>query len=131
MKNNIIILLVFLIPLTVFFVLNKISDTNAVLATTQDGFDKAKLIKFYSPMCTECKKVGENLKSAFEDYKDVILYEEVNVSKNDKKTKGQIATYNVTVVPTLIFIDKNGKVVEKTEGGIEEIEITNNLEKIK
>ena len=42
-----------------------------------------------------------------------------------------IETYKITVVPTVVFVDKQGKIAYKKEGIIEEFEIKNNLEMIK
>ena len=42
-----------------------------------------------------------------------------------------IETYKITVVPTIVFLDKNGAVVNKIEGLADEITIKENLDKIK
>lgn len=129
MKNKIIILLIFLVPFTVFFLLQKtLGDSSSYAASDIIG---PKLVKFYSPMCTECSKVGKNVENVIKDYTNTIAYEEINVAKSDKKTKRLISNYGVTVVPTLLFIDKDGKVCEKTEGMIEEEAIKENLDVIK
>ncbi len=132
MKNKLIILLVLFIPLAIFISMElfvKSSETTA--AFSQEGFQKPRLIKFYSPMCSECKKVGENIENVIKDYGDTIVLEEINTNQKDRKTKSMISNYKVTVVPTLIFVDKTGNVTQKNEGMIEEIEIKNYLEEIK
>ena len=129
MKNKIIILLIFLVPFAVFFLLQKtLGDNSANAASDITG---PKLVKFYSPMCSECSKVGKNVDNVMKDYENTIFYEEINVAKSDKKTKRIISNYGVTVVPTLLFIDKDGKVCEKTEGMIDEETIKENLDLIK
>ena len=129
MKNKIVILLIFLVPFTVFFLLQKtLGDNSSYAASDIIG---PKLVKFYSPMCTECSKVGKNIENAIKDYENTIFYEEINVAKNDRKTKNSISSYGVTVVPTLLFIDKDGKVCEKVEGMIDEETIKENLDVIK
>lgn len=133
MRNKIIILLIFAVPLAVFAFLQYTTNNYAANADTvqNQSLNKAKIIKFYSPMCSECKKMGEIVGSAMKDYNDSIIYEEINVSEKDNKTKNMIETYKVTVVPTVVFIDKDGKVFEKKEGLIEEVEVRNNLEAVK
>lgn len=133
MRNKIIILLIFAVPLAVFAFLQYTTNNYAANADTvqNQSLNKAKIIKFYSPMCSECKKMGEIVGSAMKDYNDSIIYEEINVSEKDNKTKNMIEAYKVTVVPTVVFIDKDGKVFEKKEGLIEEVEVRNNLEAVK
>lgn len=132
MRNKIIILMVFIVPMAIFAFLQTINkDTQAIAQNQTVLFDKAKLIKFYSPMCSECKTVKKNIDSAIKNYDDKIIYEEFNVSEKNPKTQSMIETYKITVVPTVVFVDKQGKIAYKKEGIIEEFEIKNNLEMIK
>ncbi len=131
MKNKIIILLVFMVPIAMFAFLQGITKNSVANANSYQSTDKAKIIKFYSPMCSECKKVSENVKNVHNDYKDIIILEEINVADTSQKTKDLIEAYKVTVVPTVIFVDKQGKITNRQEGMIEEIEIRNNLDEIK
>ncbi|HIT55452.1 TPA: hypothetical protein IAA92_04280, partial [Candidatus Galligastranaerophilus intestinigallinarum] len=80
---------------------------------------------------SECKKVKEAVDKVFGNYKEAVLLEEINVSENSDKTNGMIETYKITVVPTIVFIDKNGAVINKIEGLADEITIKENLDKIK
>lgn len=134
MKNKIIILLVFIVPLATFFILQNITKDNSAIANNtmqQETMMKGKLLKFSSPMCSECKKVKEAVDKVFDNYKEAVLLEEINVSENNDKTNGMIETYKITVVPTVVFIDKNGAVVNKIEGLVDEITVRENLDKIK
>ncbi len=132
MRNKIIILLIFLIPMAVFAFLQYNSNANATPDNIElAAYNKGKLLKFHSPMCSECKTVGQNIKSAMKDYETVVMYEEVDVTNKDNKTKNLIDTYKVTVVPTVVFIDKNGKISAKTEGAVDQTEIKLHLEEIK
>ncbi len=134
MKNKIIILLIFIVPLATFFILQNITKDNSAIANNtmqQETMIKGKLLKFSSPMCSECKKVKEAVDRVFNNYKEEVLLEEINVSENTDKTNGMIETYKITVVPTVVFLDKNGSVVNKIEGLVDEITIKENLDKIK
>lgn len=130
MKNWIIILFVFVVPLSIFALLQHFAGSTSANANSfQTG--KGKLIKFASPMCGECKKVGETVTLVIPDYRDSIIYEEVNVSDGSEQSKKMIDAYKVSVVPTIVFIDKNGKIFEKTEGIVTEEHIRGNLDKLK
>ena len=131
MKNKIIILLILIVPLAVFILLEQFTKDDTANAIPSDVVGVSKLIKFYSPMCSECKTVGKNVENVMPDYEGVVVLEEINASKTDKMTKSLVSKYKITVVPTLVFIDKQGKVQNTVEGMIEEQDIRNNLEKIK
>lgn len=130
MKNKIIILITLFIPLAIFIFLEHITNNNEATAYVEES-GMPKLMKFYSPMCSECKTVAKNIEDVIGDYENIIVLEEINVAKNDKKTKNLISKHNVTVVPTLIFIDKTGKTCNKVEGMIEKEAVKKNIEQIK
>lgn len=137
MKNWIIVLLIFVIPLGVFAWLETgVAKTNAeetrisshkIVPTNGKG----KLMKFSSPMCSDCKKVSKIMVNVVPDYKDAITFEEINVSDGSKASSEAVKEYKVTVVPTLIFVSKNGEIIQKTEGVLSEEEIRTSLNNIK
>ena len=130
MKNWIIILLVFLVPLGVYGFLefkNPSVKANEAVAAQKTG---PKVIKFHSPMCSECKDVQKEMEGLKELYKDII-FEEINVSEQTKQNKNLIKKYKITLVPTLVFVDINGNVVEIEEGFVERSDIIDNIEDIK
>lgn len=138
MKNWIAILLVFIIPISLYSYLDAKAQSEAVCkvegnATVKNP--KAKIIKFYSPMCGECKIVSEELTKAMKNYKDSVLVEEINVignvNKGDDYTKTAIKKFKVTLVPTLVFVDKQGNLIKKEEGEITSSEIISILDGIK
>jgi len=137
MKNWIIVLLIFVIPLGIFAWLetgaNKTNAQEALLAshTPSHTNGKAKLMKFSSPMCSDCKKVSKVMVNIVPDYKDAVTFEEINVSDGSKASSDAVKEYKVTVVPTLIFISKDGKIIQKTEGLLSEEEIRTSLNNIK
>ena len=133
MRNWVIILLVFLVPISVFAVLQYTTKDYAANANSvqTEISDKGRFLKFSSPMCSECKQVKETVSVVIPDYKDTISFEDINVSDNSEKSEQLIETYKITVVPTVIFLDKNGKIVQKKEGVITEEELRENLDKIK
>ncbi len=137
MKNWIIVLLIFVIPLGVFAWL----ETNANKSVAKEAYEasypvtqittKPKMLKFSSPMCSDCKKISKTLVGIVPDYKDAVTFEEINVSDGSKESAAKVKDYKVTVVPTLIFLSKDGKIIQKTEGILSEEEIRTSLNNIK
>lgn len=116
MKNFSIITLIFVIPLVAYMLLSKPDTT---LASKSVGSNKPKIIKFTSLMCLDCKKLSGVIKEVYPKYSDKINLVEVQVQNEDSFTKQQVEKYNITLVPTLIFVNSKGKEVSKTEGFVE------------
>ena len=116
-KNFITIFLIFAIPVCAFFLL---SSKNESMAQKIELGNKPHLIKFTSLMCLDCKNLNETMKKVYPKYSDKIALTEIQVQNNDEFTNSQIKKYNISLVPTTIVIDKNGKQVQKIEGYIEE-----------
>ena len=136
MKNWVIGLLIFAIPLGLYAYMEANSQTTiakeeTAAAAPKNTNAKPRVIKFYSPMCSDCKKVNEEMTGIIEDYKDAVSFEEVNVSEQNDKNKALIKKYKITLVPTLIFETKDGVITKKAEGFIEDDEIESNIVNIK
>ena len=132
MKNWIIVLLVFAIPLGLYAYLESNSQsTVAKEEVSMNNTQKPRVIKFYSPMCSDCKKISNEMVGVVEDYKDAVTFEEINVSEQTDKNKALIKKYKITLVPTLVFFSIFGKTFKKVEGFIEDDEIENNIVNIK
>ena len=124
-KNVLIISLIFILPLVAYFTLSTVK-TNA----EQKAQDKqpciAKIIKFSSAMCRDCKKLAEVMDVVYPKYEHKIDLESVSVEKNDKDTLNLIRKYNITLVPTLVYI-YDGKVLKHTEGSLTSQQLENNM----
>jgi len=71
---------------------------------------KGKIIlDFYAPWCPPCKVTGENLKK-LDNYKGVKIYK-INIDED----KELAALFNVTSIPTLVFV-KDSMIVNKVIG---------------
>ena len=112
MRNFTIIALIFVVPLLAYTILTK---GNVSSANKEASKDKAQIIKFTSLMCLDCKRISKSMNAVYPNYKDKIDLIEIQVQDNSENTKQQIKKYNVTLVPTLIFLDSNGKKVRRTE----------------
>mgnify|MGYP002621043584 FL=1 len=115
-KNLIIISLIFALPLIAYAVL---SGTKVESATQEHVSGKPQIIKFSSKLCSDCKKMKGVFETVMPQYSGTVEVIEYDIEKNDKNINNAIDTYNVNLVPTVIYIDKNGKVVRKTEGYID------------
>ncbi|RAI12465.1 MAG: hypothetical protein DKM23_02880 [Candidatus Melainabacteria bacterium] len=115
-KNLIIISLIFALPLIAYAVL---SGTKVESATQEHVSGKPQIIKFSSKLCSDCKKMKGVFETVMPQYSGTVEVIEYDIEKNDKNINNAIDTYNVNLVPTVIYIDKNGKVVRKTEGYVD------------
>ena len=115
-KNLIIVLLIFLVPLGIYWGLTK--DKNvAVLPTI--AVSEPEIIKFSSPMCYECQELEKVFDEVYPGFANKISLRKIDVTKNDKAIKQLIKDNEVKLVPTCIFKDKEGHVIRKTEGNIQ------------
>ncbi|MBQ2984236.1 MAG: thioredoxin family protein [Candidatus Gastranaerophilales bacterium] len=137
MRNWIIVLLIFIMPLALYAFFDAKAQNEMmckVEGTSQVQNPKAKIIKFSSPMCSECKEASIEMEKALKDYKDSVLVEEINVVENVGKSveynKLAIKKFKVTLVPTTVFVNKSGKVVKRQEGVIKSDEIKEILDGI-
>ena len=135
MRNWIVVLLIFVMPLGLYAYLDARAQNAAVCKLEgEKSIPRAKIIKFTSPMCSECQEVALEMKKAMKGYKGSTLIEEINVIENGGKgtdyTKSQIKKYKIKLVPTLVFLDKEGKVIHKQEGLISSDEIISFLDEM-
>lgn len=113
MKNFSIITLIFVVPLVAYFFLTKGDMSYAQKAADAN---KPQVIKFTSTMCLDCKKLEKVLKEVYPKYSSKVTLVEVHVQDNNEFTKKQIEKYNVTLVPTMVFVNAKGKKIARTEG---------------
>lgn len=113
MKNFSIITLIFVVPLIAYMFLTK---PDASMASKSTDANKPKIMKFTSLMCLDCKKLDKVFKELYPKYSDKITLVEVPVQTETAFVKTNVQKYNVTLVPTLVFITAKGKMLYKTEG---------------
>ena len=114
-KNVIWILLIFLVPLAVYFGLTRESMSPLpAVATTGD-----EMIKFASPMCYECNELEKVIEEIYPKYNDKVTLRKIDVTKRDKNTQELIKEYNVTLVPTTVFKNQDGKITRRIEGSMQ------------
>ena len=115
-KNIVILLLIFILPIFGYLYLSKTSQGNVSVAST----GAPQLIKFTSNMCGECKRVEPVVQKVMTKYQDKVQYLVIPVQVNNKYNEDMMAKYNITLVPTIIILDRNQKVVKRIEGYVNE-----------
>lgn len=122
MKKNIIsILLILFVPVIAYMALSKsVEKTTQAIA---ESVNKPQIIKFTSAMCMDCQKMNKIMQEIFPKYENKITLTEVHVQDGSSFSNSEIKKYKVTLVPTIILIDSNGKQVKRIEGAIEKNEM--------
>ena len=82
-------------------------------------------------MCLDCQTMNKLFKEVFPKYSDRIVLTEISVQDGKAFTNEQIKKYNITLVPTMIFLDSNNKEVRRVEGAIEKEVLEEYLEGLK
>ena len=118
-KNFVIIALILIIPILSFMALSKSNATTEITNDTQ----KPQIIKFTSTMCLDCQKMNKIIKEIFPKYENKIILTEIHVQDGTSFTNEEIKKHNVTLVPTIILIDSNGRQVKRIEGAIDKSEM--------
>ena len=128
-KNIITVLLVLLLPIVTYLFMTH--SGNEPINVADACQNKPQIIKFTSTMCLDCQEMNKIMKEVFPQYKDRIVLEEISVQDGKSSTNAKIKKYNVTLVPTIIMIDSNGKQVRRIEGAIPKEQMIMYLEDLK
>lgn len=118
-KNLIIILAIFLIPIISYALLSNSYKVSAAKAVS----GQAKVIKFSSKLCIDCKRLKKEFDIVAPKYKNKISILEYDVQENNNEIKDAINSYNITLVPTVIYIDKRGNIINRTEGYVSQSDL--------
>lgn len=114
-KNIIIAAIIFFVPLALYFGLTR-EDMAPLPASALTGDE---IIKFSSPMCYECQELEKIMNEVFPKYNDKINLKIIDVSKKDNDSIALIKEYGVTLVPTTIFKNQDGKITRRLEGSVQ------------
>ena len=111
-KNIIWVLLIFIIPIAAYFGLTRETTATPVIKTATGD----EIIKFASPMCYECSELEKVMEEVYPKYENKITLNKIDVTRKDIKVKELIDKYNVTLVPTTVFKNQDGKITKRIEG---------------
>jgi thioredoxin 1 len=100
--------------LTLFALLPLSADCRNVLAQTPSDAVKVTFVEIGSVNCIPCKAMQPIMKAVEEEYKGQvkIVFHDVWTPKG----KADSMKYNIRVIPTQVFLDKNGKEYFRHEG---------------
>ncbi len=126
-KTLLIVCMIFALPVIAYALLNANQPAPsevAVAATT----GMPQVIKFSSPMCSDCQHMAEILHQVQPQYQDKVDFVEISVNQTSPQVKEQIRRYNVKLVPTMIFTNSKGEQIARVEGSIPKEELIKYLD---
>ena len=110
------------------------TDTTKVEVNQKLNTDKSDTLKpmitfveLGSVKCIPCRKMQPVMKAIEEKYGDQIEVVFYDVWKSDQRKYGE--EYNIRLIPTQVFLDKDGKEIFRHEGFFPEAEIDKFLQK--
>lgn len=121
--NLTIIMAIFIIPVVMYYSFRSTTNDTVSIATGT----KPTVIDFSSEMCLECKELKKVMDQVEPKYCKKVVFKKIFVNSASNDEKILIKKYKVNVVPTLVYLDKNGKLVKKTEGSLSKEELERNL----
>lgn len=79
--------------------------------------NKLVFVDVYTTWCLPCKMMDENIFS-HQETADIINKNFISYKVNAEKSNGPIVSFNYDVIeyPTLLFLDSDGKVLERKDG---------------
>jgi len=124
--NLIAILAIFIVPVIMYYSLHSSTQDTASIAT---GI-KPTVIDFSSEMCLECKELKKVMDQVEPKYDKKIVFKKIMITSANAEDQKLVKKYGVKVVPTLVYLDKNGKVLKKTEGALTKTELERNFNRL-
>ena len=94
-RNIITILLIFLVPLCVYWGLTKDKKITVLPSVALSG---PEIIKFSSPMCYECQELEKVFKEIYPGFANKISLTKIDVTQNDKNTKKKIDSIAASII---------------------------------
>jgi thioredoxin 1 len=104
----------FIVTSALLTLLTLSADCRNVLAQTPSDAVKVTFVEIGSVNCIPCKAMQPIMKAVEEEYKGQvkIVFHDVWTPKG----KADAMKYNIRVIPTQVFLDKNGKEYFRHEG---------------
>lgn len=124
MKNIITILLVLILPVCTYLIMSK--NSSNIIAIAKEN--TPSLYIFTSTMCMDCQKMKKVIKEIEPNYHDRINFIQINATDKNRKVQEYIKRYGVTLVPTIVVLDRNNNKINKIEGYIEQEKLIKEIE---
>jgi len=129
-SSLLIVLLIFALPVLLYYAIKGPNKENSSMAALAEAANQPKVLHFSQTMCSECKKLEGYYGQVKQKYQGKVVFVEIDVADGTPATQSLMKKYNVKVVPTLVFINKNNQVVKVTEGAIPQAELEGYLNSI-
>lgn len=151
MKNWIIILTIFIVPMAIYGFLshsttadafmeklaaNKPVEQNKEIENVKQTQYKCPLptvYKFCSPLCKDCQLQTKEMEGLDKEFEGKVTFQTISVTGaqgENKEIQGLVKKYNVKVVPTLVIVDCEGKMVKKYEYVVKKKDLQKVLENV-
>jgi thiol-disulfide isomerase/thioredoxin len=88
------------------------SNKSKLIAEAKAGMPR--VLDFYTTWCGPCKRLAPVLEELEKQYKDKVEFERYDAEA--PANKALVEKYKVEAYPTVVFIDKNGKVSDVMKG---------------
>ena len=92
-----------------------------------DRTEGGVILDFYGNFCGPCRTFAPQYESWAKEFQGKITFAKVNV----EKAEALCQLYQIHVIPTLVVLDKEGKVVRKSSGSVEIAELGKKLDKVR
>jgi thioredoxin 1 len=99
-----------------------------VTTVAAKGGKLPKVLEFYATWCTPCKKLKPFVDEAAKKYKGKIEVEDINI--DDPKNQLICDQYKVKAVPTVVFLQPDGKVYHQFVGFKKREEVLNQFDNL-
>ncbi|WMJ84663.1 TlpA family protein disulfide reductase [Oscillospiraceae bacterium LTW-04] len=127
----------------------KDAEGNDILLSSFEG--KPVVLNFWTSWCSHCKAEMPRFEEAYKQYGDQVQFIMLNAVKSEKKEEDgknyiqnseftfpvfydmdgkAIPLYNIRGFPATMFIDKDGKIVERSLGELTQEKLDENIQKI-
>lgn len=126
--NLIVITMIFALPILMFYLLK--APNSSISSQSIAAGNKPTVIKFYTRMCSDCQKLKGTMEEVKPAYSGKIDFEELDVQSNDANIQQLATKYKVNVVPTVVYINKNGKAIRITEGSMPKEQLKKYLDEL-
>ncbi|MDD3150771.1 MAG: thioredoxin family protein [Candidatus Gastranaerophilales bacterium] len=127
--NLLIIAAIFVLPILLFYTIKSPSENIGSISFASNH--QPYVYKFSSKLCMDCKKLKQTMDTVKPNYSKEIVFVDVNVNSPDRNSQMLVKKYDVKLVPTLVFVDKDGNMVKKIEGSMPKAELEKYLEELK
>lgn len=101
-----------------------VSEKNVVTHIPKNG--RPTLLDFSATWCGPCKMMKPIFMDLEDTYDDRMNFVNIDVDDNPELSQ----RYNITAVPTFIFLDKDGKIVNTITGAVEQAVLENQINRM-